>query len=105
MLHAADGAALFDRAAIRLRLLANSNMMNKVLDQLDKMPVDFWLLLIAIPILVVACILLFVAKKHRYKNFDRDGELFAPIRIDVGLDSSDAGNGLFGILGDDVSHH
>ncbi len=86
-------------------LCCKPNLMNKILDQLGKMPTDFWVLMIAIPILVVACILLLIAKRHRYKDFDKDGELLAPIRIEAGVDLSDATGALFDGLGDGGSHH
>ena len=79
--------------------------MDKILDKLDSMPADLWLLLIAIPVLIVACVLLRIAKRHRYKDFDKDGDLFVAARLGVGMDSSDAGDGLFDVLRDDGSHH
>ena len=55
--------------------------------------------------IVIAYILLIVAKKHRYKKFDKDGNLFEADRIAVGLDSSDASEGWLGGLGDEGNHH
>jgi len=83
-------------------------MMNEIFEKFANMPADFWILSLAILIFSFACFLLLLARKNRYKNYDKDGRLFEPVKIDLGLDAIEPAHHSDGFcdgLGNEIDHH